>query len=503
MVMADTYDVLVVGSGNAGLSAALAAAETGARVAVLERADQRERGGNSAFTAGAMRTVHNGPEDLGELLELSSAEIEHTDFGTYTRQQFFDDMARVTESRCDPELTAILVDQSFDSLRWLRSKGVRFVPSFRRQAFTIEGTTRFWGGLALEVSGGGLGLVDALLRACASAEVDVLYGHRAVELMTHDDAVNGLRVRVAGSMHEFWARSVVLACGGFESDARWRAEHLGPAWDLARVRGTRHNTGDGLKMALRIGASPKGHWSGCHAVAWDLNAPEFGDLEVRDGFQKHSYPLGIVVNARGERFLDEGADFRNFTYAKYGAEILRQPGQFAWQIFDAKVHHLLREEYRIRQATKVSADSLESFVAKLDGVDADRCLATILAFNGAVDQRVPFDPSVKDGRTTHGLAVPKSNWANTIDTPPFEAFAVTCGITFTFGGLEITERAEVVRDDGSVIPGLFACGEIVGGLFYFNYPGGTGLTSGTVFGRLAGQHAGLSAAPARSQHGLR
>lgn len=499
--MADSYDVLVVGSGNAGLSAALAAAEAGARVAVFERADEQGRGGNSAFTAGAMRTVHNGLEDLRELLELSRDEIEHTDFGTNTRQQFFDDMARITEWRCDPDLTAILVDESLDALRWLRSKGVRFVPSFRRQAFTVEGTTRFWGGLALEVSGGGIGLVDALLRACVQAQIDVLFSHRAMELITDGTAVRGLRVRVAGSTRDFSAQSVVLACGGFEADARWRAEHLGPAWDLARVRGTRHNTGDGLKMALRIGASPKGHWSGCHAVAWDLNAPEFGDLEVRDGFQKHSYPLGIVVNARGERFIDEGADFRNFTYAKYGAEILRQPGLLAWQIFDAKVSDLLREEYRIRQVTKVSADSLESLVTKLDGVDASRCLATILSFNRAVDESVPFDPSIKDGRGTRGLSVPKTNWANPIDRPPFEAFAVTCGITFTFGGLEITERAEVVRDDGSIIAGLFACGEIVGGLFYFNYPGGTGLTSGTVFGRIAGSSAAMSAVPTRAAQG--
>ena len=129
----------------------------------------------------------------------------------------------------------------------------------------------------------------------------------------------------------------MLACGGFESNAEWRTRYLGPGWDLAKVRGTRFNTGDGIRMALDVGAAAAGNWSGCHAVGWDRNAPEFGDLAVGDGFQKHSYPLGVMLNARGERFVDEGADFRNYTYAKYGRAILAQPGQFAWQVFDAKV----------------------------------------------------------------------------------------------------------------------------------------------------------------------
>lgn len=491
--MAGSFDVLVIGGGNAGLCASLAAAESGAQVAVVERAGEAERGGNTAFTAGAMRVVHQGVTELQELLDLTPDEAENTDFGTYSREQFLDDMARVTEYRCDPDLTEILVDRSLSTLHWMRGHGVRFLPSFGRQAFTVDGKRRFWGGLAVEASGGGVGLVDALLAACADAGVTVLFNHRAVDLLTDDSGVRGVRVRSDAGVRDITAGAVVLATGGFEADRRWRVQHLGPGWDLARVRGTRHNTGDGLKMALRHGAAAAGHWSGCHAVAWDLASPEFGDLVVRDGFQKHSYPLGVVVNAKGERFLDEGADFRNYTYAKYGAEILKQPGQFAWQIFDSRVSGLLREEYRIRQVTKVRADTLESLASQLDGVNYPRCLQTIREFNEAVDQETPFNPAVKDGRGTRGLAVPKSNWANPIDRPPFEAYAVTCGITFTFGGLRITTQAEVVADDGSAIPGLFACGELVGGLFYFNYPGGTGLTSGAVFGRIAGTSAAVTA----------
>ena len=228
-----------------------------------------------------------------------------------------------------------------------------------------------------------------------------------------------------------------------------------------------------------------------------MNAPPYGDLAVGDQFQKHSYPFGIMINARGERFLDEGADFRNYTYAKYGAEILKQPGMFAWQIFDAKVAHLLRDEYRIRQVTKVTANSIEELAGKLEGVDPDGFMRAVQNFNAAVRKDVPFNPNVKDGRATDGLAVPKSNWANTIEEPPFQAYAVTCGVTFTFGGLKVNTSAMVENYYGQPIPGLFAAGELVGGLFYFNYPGGSGLTAGSVFGRAAGYSAAEHVASGR------
>ena len=255
------------------------------------------------------------------------------------------------------------------------------------------------------------------------------------------------------------------------------------------MRGTRFNTGDAIRMALDIGAQPTGNWSGCHAVAWERNAPEFGDLAVGDQFQKHSYPWGIYINAEGKRFVDEGADFRNYTYAKYGRVVLQQPGQFAWQIFDGKVKHLLRDEYKIRQVTKRVANTLPELVSVLDDVNADAALKEIQNYNAAVRTDIPFNPNVKDGRRTEGLAVPKSNWANTIDTPPFEAYAVTCGITFSFGGLRINTDAQVINSDGQPMRGLYAAGELVGGIFWFNYPGGSGLTNGAVFGRIAGANA--------------
>jgi tricarballylate dehydrogenase len=489
-----SVDVIVVGAGNAAFCAALSAAEHGVSVLMLERAPEEEAGGNSRFTAGAFRCVYDGVEDLRALMpDLTDEEVAKSDFGTYPEEKFFDDMGRVTEYRTDPDLCELLVTRSKSTMLWMRDKGVRFVPIWGRQAYKVGGKFKFWGGLTVEAWGGGPGLVESLTQIARRNKISIAYGARAVSLIADDDGVKGVRVKRAGKTVEVMAKCVVLAAGGFQANAEMRTRYLGPGWELAKVRGTRFNTGEGIRMALDIGAMPTGNWSGAHAVGWDRNAPEFGDLDVGDNFQKHSYPWGIMLNASGERFVDEGADFRNYTYAKYGRVILMQPGQFAWQVFDAKIIPMLRDEYRIKRVTKVRADSLEELVHKLDDVNAAKALDTIRAFNAAVMTEVPFDPNVKDGRGTRGLALPKSNWANTIDTPPFEAYAVTCGLTFTFGGLKIDTSAHVLDTEGAVVPGLYAAGELVGGLFYFNYPGGTGLMNGAVFGRIAGASAGRRA----------
>ena len=489
--MADQrWDVVVVGAGNAAFCAALAAREKGAKVLMLERAPKELMGGNSRFTAGAFRCVYEGVDDLTAIMpDLTPDEIARSDFGTYSSDQFFDDMFRVTQYRTDGELCDRLVNRSRDAMRWLRQKGMRFAPIWGRQAYKIDGKFKFWGGLTVESWGGGPGLIDQHLKLAEKQGIEIRYGVRAVSLLNDGHVVSGLRVKADGKMEDVKARSVVIACGGFESNAEMRTRYLGPGWELAKVRGTSYNTGDGIRMAMEIGASPRGNWSGCHAVQWEMNAPEFGDLAVGDQFQKHSYPFSILINATGKRFVDEGADFRNYTYAKYGRVVLEQPGQFAWQIFDQKVKHLQRDEYRIRQITKVTANSIEEFAKKLEGVNAEQFVKTIAEYNKAVRTDVPFNPNIKDGRRTQGLAVDKSNWANTIDAPPFEGYAVTCGLTFTFGGVRITTDGEVMNTDYQPIRGLYAAGELVGGLFYFNYPGGSGLTSGAVFGRIAGTSA--------------
>ena len=351
---------------------------SGVSVLMLERAPEDEAGGNSRFTAGAFRCVYDGVEDLRALMpDLTDEEVSKSDFGTYTEEKFFDDMGRITEYRTDPDLCEILVTRSKATMLWMREKGMRFMPIWGRQAYKINGMFKFWGGLTVEAWGGGPGLVEGWTKIAAKNKVAIAYGARALSLLSDDDGVKGVKVKHDGKTSDVHAKCVVLAAGGFQANAEMRTRYLGPTWELAKIRGTRFNTGDGIKMALDIGAMPTGNWSGGHAVGWDRNAPEFGDLTVGDNFQKHSYPWGIMINANGERFVDEGADFRNYTYAKYGRVILMQPGQFAWQVFDSKIIPMLRDEYRIKRVTKVRADTLEELVKKLDDVNADKALETI------------------------------------------------------------------------------------------------------------------------------
>ena len=487
-----TWDTIIIGAGNAAFCAAHAAKEAGSTVLMLECAPEAENGGNSRYTAGAIRFTYDGVDDIRALCpDLPEDQVAITDFGTYTTEQFFDDMFRVTRYRTDPALCERLVTSSRETMHWMREKGIRFIPIYGRQAFKVDGRFKFWGGLTLETWGGGPGLVDAHTSIAKVSGIEIRYETRALEILTDGHAVTGVKVRHKGQIQSLKSKSVVIASGGFQANPEMRTRYLGPGWEMASVRGSRFNTGEGIKMAMNIGASSYGNWSGCHAVGWDYNAPEFGDLDVGDGFQKHSYPWGIMVNAYGKRFVDEGADFRNYTYAKYGRVILDQPDQFAWQVFDAKVTHLLRDEYRIKRVSKVSAPTLEKLASKLEGVDRNSFLEEIKAYNKAVDTQTSFDPNIKDGRGTYGLPINKSNWANTIDEGPFEAYQVGCGITFTFGGLRINpDSAQVLDNNLDPIPGLFAAGELVGGVFFFNYPGGTGLINGSVFGRLAGKSAG-------------
>ncbi|MCI0545833.1 MAG: FAD-dependent tricarballylate dehydrogenase TcuA [Candidatus Rokubacteria bacterium] len=487
--MADRYDVAVIGGGNAAMCAALSAAEHGARVLVLEKAPEGWRGGNGFFTAGGFRFAFKSFEELADIVgDLSDEEKAAMEVDPYTEDQFFDDLMRVTEDQADPDLALLLVRESQAVVRWMAGRGIRWIPMFGRQAYKVGNRFRFWGGLVLEAVGGGPGLIDMEYAAAAKAGIAVRFDAKAIRLVTDErGAVTGVAVRTPAGMETIAAGAIVLASGGFEANGEMRTRYLGQDWELARVRGTPYNTGDGIRMALDIGAQPWGHWSGCHAVQWDLNAPWHGDRKVGDNFQKHSYPLGIIVNLRGERFVDEGADFRNYTYVRFGREVIKQPRRTAFQIFDQQVLPILREEYRIREVTKAEDETLEGLARKLD-IDVEGFVRTVRAFNAAV-QPGDWNPAVKDGKGTRGLTPPKSNWALPLDRPPYVGYAVTTGITFTFGGLHITPEAQVIDCELRPIRGLYAAGELVGGLFYHNYPGGAGLMAGAVFGRIAGRSA--------------
>jgi succinate dehydrogenase/fumarate reductase flavoprotein subunit len=326
-------------------------------------------------------------------------------------------------------------------------------------------------------------------KAATKVGVTTWFNTPAVSLITKDSgAVVGVTVLKDGKSMELHSSAVVLACGGFEANSKMRAQYLGPGWDLAYVRGTPYNNGDGFQMTKDL-AKTVGNWSGCHSTAWDAAAPkDAGDPVLTNAFTKSGYPLGIMVNTDGKRFVDEGVDFRNYTYAKFGREILKQPGGIAFQVWDGKaVRWLRQEEYAdevLRQ--KIVAHSMEELAQEMyptEQLSRDAFLVTLKEYNQAVRaHRKAFpegkwDPAVKDGLSTQSqfkrLLLPKSNWALAIDQAPFMAVKVTCGITFTFGGLKIEpETAAVIsKHNDKPIPGLFGCGEMVGGLFWGNYPG--------------------------------
>ena len=481
--------VVVVGAGNAALCAAISAREQGAEVLVLEKAPEAERGGNTYFTGGGFRFPYEGIDDIRELIpDLSEAELARVDVGAYPAAQFRADLARVTEGLIDDGLATTLVREARPTMRWLAERGVRFTLMTGRQANEVDGVLVFYGGLTVEAVGAGKGLSDQEFAAAERLGVELRYGAKVVGLLRDGARVRGVRVRLDGAEEEIAADAVVLAAGGFEANTEMRTRYLGQGWDLAKVRGSRFNTGDAIRAALEIGAQSFGHWSGAHAVAWDLNAPPTGNRVVADLYQKHSYPYGIIVNLDGERFVDEGADLRNYTYAKYGREILRQPGRVAFQIFDQQTAGLLRDEYRVRQATMAQAETIGELAEAL-GVSVTGLDRTVAEFNAACGGG-EFHPSVLDGLRTEGVEPPKSNWALPLTEPPFLGYAVTCGITFTFGGLRIDPRsAQVLDTEEQPIDGLYAAGELVGGLFYDNYAGGSGLMAGSVFGRIAGRSA--------------
>jgi tricarballylate dehydrogenase len=480
-------DVIVIGGGNAGFSAAHAAAERGRRVVVIERGTPEVAGGNSFFTAGATRINHAGLDDIIDVVEPDDRH-PRTEVPPYGADEYYRDLIKVTEGRTDPELARILVTESQDAVRWLHSLGLRYRLMYERQAYQRpDGSYLFWGGLHVGNVGGGEGLIADHTRVAAKLGIDVRYGVRARDLVMRDDRVVGVDVQDGWGHTGLHGASVVLACGGFEANPEWRERYLGSGWRNAKVRGTPYNTGDMIDAALSVGAARGGDWSTAHSVQWDAFTPNNeSNRELTNRLTRQSYFLGVIVNREGRRFLDEGADFRNYTYAKYGKEILKQPGSVAYQIFDATLRPLLRtEEYDMPGISVVIADSIDQLGRDLD-VDARQFATTIAEYNASIDTSIPFDPTVKDGRAAR-VQPPKSNWATPLERPPFYAYPVTCGITFTFGGLRADVNGRVLRESGAPIPGLFVCGEALGGLFSGNYPGGSGLAAGMVFGRRAGR----------------
>lgn len=494
------YDVIVVGAGNAALASAVSARVSGAhKVLVLEKAQKEARGGNTFFSGGLLRFAFDRIEQPIGLIPNVDRDWPEYRYGIdpYPEQAFRADLMKVTGGRSDAELSGILIKNSYATLRWMKEMGIPLEParSFggepAKDGRGLEGVrtgkgVRWQPGCVIRAVGQGKGLSKSWFASAEAKGVEIRYDACAMELVLDPAGkVTGVVVREGGKIKTIRAKAVVLGCGGFEANPSWRAMYLGGKWDQAKVRGCAFNHGDGLRMAMNIGAVPYGNWGGCHATPISADAPPHASREFTDKTNRLSYVFGVMLNTEGERFLDEGFDFHPTTYALYGRLVLGQPGSIAYQIFDSKALHLLEGRYATTKPS--TADTLEGLFDQLK-VNKSRALATIQEYNAAAGHGA-FVPTKLDGMHTVGITPPKTNWAQKIDTPPFAAYPVTGGITFTFGGLKINDKAQVIGNNWEPIPGLYCCGEMVGGLFHDNYPAGTGLMSGAVFGRIAGASA--------------
>ena len=483
---AEEAHVLVVGGGSAAFEAAVAAREAGAnRVVMLEKAPEPEFGGNARYSHTGFRWVFSGAEEIRRFVpDVDEETFSRFHLPAYTAEFYMADLQRVTRGRINKELADVLVQQSNAAIHWMRELGIEWEIE---SGVVIDGRRYFEPGLVIHPRGGvggGLGQLMQWREIAKRMAVEIRYESRVCQLRGNDRRVDGVRVSCPDGEYDFSAPAVILCSGGFQANAEMRARYLGQNADLMKVRGSRHDTGEVLMLALALGAKAAGHWQGAHATPIDATFP---DVEISNKANRYGYPYGITVNSLGQRFFDEGEAHHSYTYAKTGWAVLAQPGAVAYQIYDQKAKPLLNKRYE-QFSHPIEADTIEELARKI-GVEPVVLKHTIDEFNKAVRTDVPFDATKLDGRCTEGITPRKSNWANTIDAPPFWTYEVTGGITFTFGGLQINENAQVLNTCGNPIRGLFASGDIVG-LFFHNYPSCTGQTRNVVFSRLAGRHAG-------------
>lgn len=469
-IPAEHLEVLVLGTGLAGMCAALSAREAGAAVTVIDKAPETSRGGNTRFSGGALRcpTAETPPEALIEELD------------------------RITKGRASPALARVLYGRAEDDVQWLIGLGAPLAsPSVERP--DLRG-----GKMSYHVRGNGYGLVESLYPRLAERGIECRFETKAVDFITDGvGRVSGVRAKTRTGYVDVLARSVVLATGGFQANTEMRVRYLGREASSLVVRGSKYNTGDGIRMAMAVGGQSLGDWGGFHSAVMDARSEpvEAGETNI------NSYPYTIIVNRNGDRFVDEGEDFFDTTYVKYGKAVIAQPGSIAYCLFDAKVAEQELVYCLHREFEPVHASSIARLAQAL-GIPGDRLQATVDAYNGSV-QPGEFDPERRDGKRTQGIVPPKSNWALALDTAPFFAYPVTGGITFTLGGLKVDDRARVIDTEDRAIPGLYAAGELIGGLFYDNYPGGASLLRSLVFGRLAGRESAAASKEVQASHAAR
>jgi tricarballylate dehydrogenase len=438
------------------MSAALSARESGAGVTVIDKAPETSRGGNTRFSGGALRcpTAETPPDAL------------------------VDELDRITKGRANRTLARVLYGRGEEDVQWLMALGAPLA------APGVERPDLRGGKMSYHVRGNGYGLVESLYPRLSERGIACKFETKAVEFLAHGSGrVIGVRAKTRDGYVDMLSRAVVLATGGFQANTEMRVRYIGREASSLVVRGSKYNTGDGIQMAIAAGAQSLGDWGGFHSAVMDARSEpvEAGETNI------NSYPYTIMVNRNGDRFVDEGEDFFDTTYVKYGKAVIAQPGSIAYCLFDANVAEQELVYCLHREFEPMDASSISRLAQKL-GIPADRLETTVDAYNAAI-QPGEFDPERRDGKHTEGINPPKSNWALPLDTPPFFAYPVTGGITFTLGGLRVDERARVIDTEDRAIPGLYAAGELIGGLFYDNYPGGASLLRSLVFGRLAGKEA--------------
>ena len=485
----ETCDIIVIGGGSAAFDAAVSARKAGAsRVVMLEKATQAEYGGNARYSGTGFRFVHAGAAEIREFVpDLDDAEFATMVIPPYGAADFMADLDRMTQGRMDRGLAKVLVEESNAAVHWMREVGIKWEPL--KEHAKVGDKRYFERGIAIHVAGGGVGQLTQWRAIAEALGIEIRFESPVCAVLGDLRSVEGVTVSGPEGRYDLAAKAVIACAGGFQANPEMRARYLAGNTDLMKVRGSRHDTGEVLRMLIDLGARPSGHWQSGHMSPVDANAPDFETPQHADGRgntqSRYDYPFGITVNSLGLRFFDEGEAQHSYTYAKTGRAVLAQPGGSAYQIYDQRGIGCFR--YPHHEATFVEASTIAELAPQI-GLEPRVLEHTVKEFNDAVVDERPFDPSKPDGRATRGLAVPKSNWACRIETPPFRAYPITGGITFTFGGVAVDRNAQVLNTIDQPIRGLFASGDIMG-LFFHNYPSFTGQTRNAVFGRLAGRAA--------------
>jgi tricarballylate dehydrogenase len=454
-----TYDVLVAGGGNAALCAAITARQAGATVLLVESAPKAFRGGNSRHTRN-LRAMHEGPNGV-----LTDA---------YSEAEYWDDLLRVTGGQTDEHLARMTIRASSGVFGWMKACGVRFQPSLTG-TLNLGRTNAFF-------LGGGKALVNAYYLTAERLGVEILYDTEVTAINMEDGFARSVDIRYKGFPETVHAKCVVASSGGFQANLDWMRENWGDAVDNFVIRGTPYNRGQVLKSLLSQGVGQIGDPTQCHAVALDARAPKFdGGITTR----LDSVPYSVVVNRHGDRFYDEGEDVWPKRYAIWGRLIAQQPDQIAYSICDSKAFPLFMPSV----FPAIKADTIEELAVKMK-LDPAKIRQTIDGFNKAIPTGQVFDNLKLDGNHTDGLTPNKTNWARSVDKPPFYGYPLRPGITFTYLGVRVNEKAQVLMENGQPAGNLFASGEIMSGnILGKGYLAGFGMTIGTVFGRLAGQEA--------------